>query len=61
MKRPARLIRCIVVSVSLGAAGGLVFTDIAAAQQRTLLDMLFGSRREVYRENTDRMIFDENN
>lgn len=61
MKRPARLIRCIVVSVSLGAAGGLVFTDIAAAQQRTLLDMLFGPRREVYRENTDRMIFDENN
>ncbi|MBA8900378.1 DUF459 domain-containing protein [Phyllobacterium sp. P30BS-XVII] len=60
MKRPA-LIRCLVVSISLGAAGGLVFTDIAAAQQRTLLDMLFGQRREVYRENTDRMIFDENN
>ncbi|WP_182551839.1 DUF459 domain-containing protein [Phyllobacterium myrsinacearum] len=61
MKRPARLIRCLVVSVSLGAAGALVFSDIAAAQERTLLDMLFGSRREVYRENTDRMIFDENN
>lgn len=60
IKRPA-LIRCLVVSISLGAAGGLVFTDIAAAQQRTLLDMLFGQRREVYRENTDRMIFDENN
>jgi hypothetical protein len=61
VKRPARLIRCLVVSVSLGAAGTLVFADIAVAQERTLLDMLFGSRREVYRENTDRMIFDENN
>lgn len=61
IKRPTGFIRCLVVSVSLGAAGGLVFTDIAAAQQRTILDMLFGPRRDVYREDSDRMIFDENN
>ncbi|MGH6860468.1 MAG: SGNH/GDSL hydrolase family protein [Phyllobacterium sp.] len=54
-KTPTLLPRFLVVSIVMTGAGSLVFTETAAA--RTLLDMLLG-RREVYREDTDRLIDD---
>jgi uncharacterized protein len=45
----------LLLSMVLGLAGSIVFVETAAA--RTILDMLFGPR-EIYRENTDRLIQD---
>lgn len=56
--RPVGTQRSIVLlrlSLVFGLAGTLIFTETAAA--RTLLDMLMG-RREIYREDTDRLIDD---
>ncbi|MEJ1119913.1 DUF459 domain-containing protein [Phyllobacterium sp. CCNWLW109] len=50
-----RIIRLAGFAMALGLSGILVFTETAAA--RTLLDMLMG-RREIYREDTDRLIDD---
>lgn len=54
-KTPVASMRFLVVSIVLTAGGSMVFTETAAA--RTLLDMLMG-RREIYREDTDRLIDD---
>jgi hypothetical protein len=45
----------LLLSTVLGLAGSIVFVETASA--RTILDMLFGPR-EVYREDTDRLIDD---
>ena len=47
----------LLLSLVLALAGTLVFIETASA--RTILDMLFGPR-EIYRENTDRLIDDGN-
>lgn len=54
-KTPVIFMRCLVLFIGLTMAGTIVFTETAAA--RTLLDMLIG-RREIYREDTDRLIDD---
>ncbi len=54
-RTPATFIRCLFASVGLAAAGSIVFVDAASA--RTILDWLFGTR-QVYRENTDKLIDD---
>lgn len=47
----------LLLSLVLALAATLVFTETASA--RTILDMLFGPR-QIYRENTDRLIEDGN-
>ncbi|UXN59270.1 hypothetical protein N8E88_22030 [Phyllobacterium zundukense] len=47
----------LLLSMVLGLAAILVFTETASA--RTILDMLFGPR-QIYREHTDRLIEDGN-